>query len=157
MSKIKYTRNNNCPPGKERGAVLIISTIFLMVLTLISLNAVDTSTLEEKMSANSLFKHITFQAVETVVRDATSDNTVLAAAITSGLPVTHTISMTNAAITASANITFQGQGIPLGFSLGNNEGSYVANRFSADGTASVSATSAQTTTSQGVTVVGPAL
>ena len=140
----------------ERGAVLIVSTIFLMVLTVISISALDASLLEEKMAANSMFKQMTFQAVESVVNDALSDTTILATAIDSGNMVQHTVSMTNTAIVTNADITYQGQGLPVGFSLGQNEGAYSAFRFGAEGSASIAGTSAQTETSQGVTVVGPA-
>jgi type IV pilus assembly protein PilX len=149
---------NPCYPdaiAKQSGAVLMISLVVLVVLTVISLSALDSSVLEEKMSANSMNKQITFQAVESVVNDAIRDTDILSSAITSGNSVQHTVTMTNTAIVASADITYQGEGIPVGFSLGQNGGSYVAYKFDATGTATIAASAAQTATSQGVSVVGP--
>jgi len=49
---------------KERGAVLAISLIFLLVMTLIGLTGMKTSVLEEKMAGNSRNQGLAFQAAE---------------------------------------------------------------------------------------------
>lgn len=55
-------------PGRQRGVVLIVSLILLMVLTLIGVTAMQTSSLEERMTGNALDKNIAFQAAEAALR-----------------------------------------------------------------------------------------
>ncbi len=55
---------------KERGAVLVISLIFLLVMTLIGLTGMKTSVLEEKMTGNSRNQDLAFQAAETGLHGA---------------------------------------------------------------------------------------
>ncbi|MCX7100437.1 MAG: PilX N-terminal domain-containing pilus assembly protein, partial [Methylobacter sp.] len=54
----------------QSGAVLIISLIMLLLLTLIGTTAMQTSTLEEKMAGNLRDRDIAFQAAESALRDA---------------------------------------------------------------------------------------
>ncbi|MCX7098671.1 MAG: PilX N-terminal domain-containing pilus assembly protein [Methylococcales bacterium] len=56
--------------GRQCGAVLIVSLIILTLLTLIGLNSMQSTMLEEKM-ANNLRQHdLAFQAAEAALRDA---------------------------------------------------------------------------------------
>lgn len=55
---------------KQRGAVLIISLIMLLLMTILGLAAMRTSLFEEKMAANSRDQTLAFQATEIALRDA---------------------------------------------------------------------------------------
>lgn len=55
---------------RQRGVVLIVSLILLMVLTLIGVTAMQTSTLEERMAGNAWDKQRAFQAAEAALRAA---------------------------------------------------------------------------------------
>ena len=57
------------PMHQQRGAVLIISLIMLLVLTLLGVSSMRTTTLEEKMAGNLRDKNLAFQAAETALRD----------------------------------------------------------------------------------------
>ena len=61
--------NSTFLPNHQRGAVLIISLIMLLVLTLIGVTSMRTTTLEEKMAGNLRDKNLAFQAAETALRD----------------------------------------------------------------------------------------
>lgn len=52
----------------QRGAVLIISMLILLVMTLIGVSSMSTSTLEEKMAGNLRDREIAFQAAEAALR-----------------------------------------------------------------------------------------
>ena len=54
---------------QQRGAVLIISLIMLLVLTLLGVTSMRTTVLEEKMAGNLRDKNTAFQAAETALRD----------------------------------------------------------------------------------------
>lgn len=57
---------------RERGAVLVISLLLLLVLTLIGLAATRSTTLEERMVANQRDHEVAFQAAEMALRDGES-------------------------------------------------------------------------------------
>lgn len=61
-------RRNITSQAPQRGAVLIVSLLILLVLTIIGVAAMNTSNLEEKMAGNSRAKDITFQAAESALR-----------------------------------------------------------------------------------------
>ncbi len=52
----------------QSGAVLIISLIILLLLTLIGATAIQTTSLEEKMAGNLRDENLAFQAAETALR-----------------------------------------------------------------------------------------
>lgn len=55
---------------KEQGAVLIVSLIILLVMTVIGLAGIEVTTLEERMAGNMRDRNIAFQAAEATLRDA---------------------------------------------------------------------------------------
>ena len=52
----------------ETGAVLVVSLLFLLVLTLIGLTGMQVTSLEEKMSGNMRDRNLAFQAAESALR-----------------------------------------------------------------------------------------
>lgn len=55
---------------RQQGAVLIIAMIFLIILTLLAVTGMNTTSLEEKMAANSQETNRAFQAAETGLAEA---------------------------------------------------------------------------------------
>lgn len=53
----------------ETGAVLVVSLLFLLLLTLIGVTGMQVTSLEEKMSGNMRDRNLAFQAAETALRD----------------------------------------------------------------------------------------
>jgi type IV pilus assembly protein PilX len=68
-------------PAKQRGSVLVVGLVFLAVMTAIVLAVMRSSTLEERMAANSRNAQIALQAAEAMVREAE------ATAFTGGAPL----------------------------------------------------------------------
>jgi len=58
---------------QQSGAVLIISLIMLLLLTLIGASSMQTTSLEEKMAGNLRDRNLAFQAAESALRDAEQD------------------------------------------------------------------------------------
>jgi len=56
--------------GKQRGAVLFISLIMLLLMTLIGVSGMQTSILEEKMAGNFKDRNMSLQAAESSLRAA---------------------------------------------------------------------------------------
>jgi type IV pilus assembly protein PilX len=58
------------PVTRQHGAILIVSLLMLLVMTLIGVTAVSTTTLEEKMAGNARQRQLAFQAAESALREA---------------------------------------------------------------------------------------
>ena len=63
----------------QSGAILIISLIMLLLLTLIGISGTQTSSLEEKMAGNMRDKNLAFQAAESALKIA--ENSLLPPAL----------------------------------------------------------------------------
>lgn len=55
---------------QQRGAVLIISMIILLILTLLGVTSMRSSALQERMAGNTRDKHLAFEAAEAALIDA---------------------------------------------------------------------------------------
>lgn len=57
-------------PGRQQGFVLIMALVFLALLTIIGVTAMNTASLEEKMAGNMKDRNLAFQAAETTLLTA---------------------------------------------------------------------------------------
>lgn len=64
------TINKHLIPRQERGSVLLVSLIILLVMTLIGVSGMRTTILEEKMAGNMRDADLAFQAAEAALRAA---------------------------------------------------------------------------------------
>lgn len=64
-AKIQRYQNN-----PERGSVLLVSIIMLIAITMMSIVAMKSSILQEKLAAGAMDQNIAFQAAESALRDA---------------------------------------------------------------------------------------
>ena len=55
---------------RQRGAVLIVSLLMLLVMTLIGITGVQVTSLEEKMAGNTRDRNLAFQSAEAALRAA---------------------------------------------------------------------------------------
>lgn len=60
---------NPTTPTRQRGVVLIIALIILLALTILGVSGMSTTTMQERMSANTRDRQIAFQAAEAALRD----------------------------------------------------------------------------------------
>lgn len=67
MLVITYSRPTR---QRQHGATLVISLIFLVLLTLVGVTAMQSTILQERMAGNSRERNIAFQAGEIGLRDA---------------------------------------------------------------------------------------
>lgn len=58
------------PQIRQKGSALIISLLFLLVLTIIGISSMGTTMLEEKMSGNLRDQQLAFQAAESALQSA---------------------------------------------------------------------------------------
>lgn len=71
----------NLSKAKQQGAVLAVSLILLLVLTLVGITGMQTTSMEEKMSGNGRDYDMAFQAAEVALRNAESYVTGLVTAV----------------------------------------------------------------------------
>jgi len=70
MDTLKGITTMHTPnPTSQNGAALITGLIFLVVLTLISLSAIKSTSLEERMAGNARDQDVAFQAAEAGIRE----------------------------------------------------------------------------------------
>ncbi len=62
--------NKNTHPKKQQGFVLITSVLFLGLLTMLGITALETTNLEDQMTRNVRYQAIAKQAAESALRDA---------------------------------------------------------------------------------------
>ncbi|PAU66041.1 pilus assembly protein PilX [Pseudomonas sp. PIC25] len=54
---------------RQRGSALIISLVFLLLLTMIGVSSIQDSTLQERMAGNERDRNLAFQAAEAALRE----------------------------------------------------------------------------------------
>lgn len=52
----------------QRGAVLLVSLVFLLLLTLLGVSSMQNATLQEKMASSVMMRNVSFQAAEAALR-----------------------------------------------------------------------------------------
>lgn len=68
--EVSASRDRSGYPWGQRGSVLIVSLIMLLLLTLIAVAAMRTTILQERMAVNLHDRGLAFQAAEAALRDA---------------------------------------------------------------------------------------
>jgi len=63
----------NTPGSRQRGVVLVISLLMLLVLTMIGLAATRGTTIEQRMTANQNDQEVAFEAAEAALRAGESE------------------------------------------------------------------------------------
>ncbi len=60
----------NALPCRQKGAVLAISLIILVLMTIIGVSSIQTTIMEERMTGNMRDQNIAFQSAEAAIREA---------------------------------------------------------------------------------------
>ncbi len=140
---------------QQRGAVLVVSLVMLMVMTLVGISAMRSAVEEEKMSANSMNWNKTFQAAESAVNSVMADAEVqLAGAITEGEDSEFSTALTtlysDGSVTSTASTTFNNEVGTVSGESTSVEGSTIAYSFEVIGTGTMTATGAASRIAQGI-------
>ncbi len=57
----------------QQGAALVVSMLFLLIMTILGISAMNTNILEEKMVSNTRFQNIAFQAADSCLSQIADD------------------------------------------------------------------------------------
>lgn len=148
----------NTPRGatayRQRGIALAVALVFLVVLTIIGITAMQTNVLEQRMAGNIQTSNNAFQAAESGIAKALRESTVTDATKTSSSPNTYsyTFGTGGNAETATVKAWYQapGSNAPPGYSMG---GPFMQHNFAVN--SSVSGGAGHATHQQGFYIVGP--
>lgn len=66
----KYPNSSRAVTKRQDGAILVFSLVFLAVLTMMGVSGMESTTLEERMSANMVDHEIAFNAAESALQAA---------------------------------------------------------------------------------------
>lgn len=136
----------------QRGMVLVISLLMLLVLTLLGLGSMGSATMEGRMASNLQSQTIAFQAAESAIANAVQDNLMRIDAMDSDQTETYTLVD---GVTSTATVRYIGTGIPNGFSLKMGGGGFISHEFDTQGLGTADNLAAQATHTLGVAQIGP--
>lgn len=145
---------------QQNGAVLIVSLVMLLLMTILGLTAMSGATMEQKMAGNSQDLNITLQASESATRAVYENLNLLGQALNSATPVAQDVRLDSGFVLAdqpvksNASVQYIGKSPLAGFSLGVNKSNFVAHHFEVTGTGTMSG-NITTVTAQGVYRVAP--
>ncbi|MCR9190422.1 MAG: PilX N-terminal domain-containing pilus assembly protein [Alteromonadaceae bacterium] len=107
---------------KQRGAVLVISLVILLVVTLLGVGALETAVFQERMAANSQNKNVAFQDTASLLEDILRDPNVLGGTATVlndaivrgvGEPSNVTNYAADDPVSAEYSVTYMGESNPF--------------------------------------------
>ncbi|MCG6969683.1 MAG: hypothetical protein LJE85_07955 [Gammaproteobacteria bacterium] len=151
---------NFAQPRGQNGAVLIVSLIILLVMTVLGVAASGSANMELRMAGNNERINTTLQAAESAVEATINNVNLLGQALNSTTSINATIRLdsdydvANQPVESVAEISYLGQGSMDGFSMGINQNNFVAHNFEVKGTGSMQ-DNVTSVTSQGVFRVAP--
>lgn len=158
---VQHTLNRAPLIKHQQGAVLILSLIILLVMTLIGLASMNTSLMQEKMANNAQKTNVTFQAAESAVSVIIEevlggDESKLSEALNSTTFQSSSTSLNlgTSHVSASYQVTFLGDVLTTSEGYSNNADitstTIPQTRYELLGIGSVPGSSAQTIIRQGI-------
>ena len=152
------TDNQDWNKSRQSGTALLVAMVMIFMMSVLGITAMRESSLEKRMTTNSVHKSTTFQTAESATDIALNSPEKLSAAFNDNgtihdIPLPASI---NNEMESKAQLRFVGSGPPVGFSLGTG-GGFQALRFVAEGTASIDAVQSSSTVHQGAYRTVPAL
>ena len=139
--------------NKQSGAALLVSLLFIFMMTVLGISAMTDATQEGQLANNAIQKELTLQAAETasnaMYAQANSlENSICNDSTTwTALPHLNHSSYQD----TQARVEYGGKANPVGYSLGGPIG---ARRFVVTGTSDIASISTGSRVSQGVILLG---
>ena len=106
----------------QRGAVLVISLIILLVVTLLGVGSLETAVFQERMAANAQNNNVAFQDTASLLEDVLRDSTVLGGTATvlnasivrgKGVPSAAVSYTATNPVSATYVVTYMGESSPF--------------------------------------------
>ncbi|MEE9333386.1 MAG: PilX N-terminal domain-containing pilus assembly protein [Granulosicoccaceae bacterium] len=139
--------------AKQEGAALMISLIFIFMITVIGITAMKDATLEGQLANNAIQKEMTLQAAEAASNVLFNDEDSLIDSVCDDNPLWEPQAQLQqtAEQTTRARVEYSGRANPIGYSLGGPIG---AKLFVVTGDSRIDSVSTGSRVSQGVIYIG---
>lgn len=146
----------------QRGAVLLVALVLLLVTTFVGFSTMETSNLESKMATTREIKEQTFQAAEASIEFALDDLPMISAAYVEGLKTTptwptDTYSFDDPDIAGGVRVEFLGTAKSMGYSIRKGASGVATYFYEVRGDANRANTNISSVHTQGIYVEGPSL
>ena len=143
-------------PVRQNGAALIVAMVLIFMMTVLGLTAMRESSLEKRMTTNSVHKLTAFQAAESATELTINNPDNLNAAFASQGTVTqvNVAQPSNMEVVLEGTIVYTGDGLPVGFSSGSG---FSALRYTVEGSADIDSVQSSSRVNQGISRLVPAL
>jgi Tfp pilus assembly protein PilX len=138
---------------RQRGFVLVVCLIILLVLTVLGVNSMGTINLEQRMASNSQNKYETFQITESAIYDTFATGTDIDTVITTGVAVTTPNNTYGSDYTTST--TTSPKPADLRYLTGYNVKMFRGDTVEIIGTTTSAGTGARSQLAQGATKISP--
>jgi hypothetical protein len=144
-------------PNRQSGIALFATLIILLVITVLATSSISVTSLEQTMATNIQAESMAFQASESAINAAMTNDALLLQAIDSapGSWPTSSIDLNDPKVTSVAEVRHMGTGNASGFSIGLESGMFGAFRFEIIGRGTVDAINVQSESTQGAYKIAP--
>lgn len=142
--------------NQQRGTALLVALVLIFMMTVLGLTAMRESSLEKRMTTNSVHKSTAFQAAESATELTINDLENLNAAFAAnGTRTTVDVPQpSNTEVSLQGAIEYTGSGLPVGFSSGSG---FETLRYRVEGSADIDSVQSSSRVNQGITRLVPAL
>ena len=147
-------------PGRQSGAVLFVSLVMLLLVSIIGVAGIRSVVMEKNMSTNNQYEMLVFQGAESAIEGILADDDAYVDAINTAIgdpAPTRSYSLDHASysftLTSGASITVGTPEVPVGYSLGD----FVRYPFTVTGSSSIASINASDTHVQTASKIAPYL
>ena len=140
--------------GVQRGAMIYMTLIILLLVTVLATTAISLTTGEQKMATGNQAMRAAFHASESAINAAINDDDALLDAVVLGTRVL-AVDLGNTQITSTATINLTGSGTATGFSLGVEGGTFGAYQFEIVGSGEIADVGSKAESVQGLYKIAP--
>ena len=142
--------------SSQQGTALLVALVLIFMMTVLGLTAMRESSLEKRMTTNSVHRSTAFQAAESATELTINnlDNLNAAFAANGGEVTVNIPQPSKTELVLEGEIKFTGNGLPDGFSSGSG---FTTLRYSIEGRADIDSVQSSSRVSQGINRLVPAL
>lgn len=141
---------------KQSGSALLVALVLVLISTLLGISAMENSGIENMLANNAKFQEQAFRTAEAASGSMlTEANFILLANDPSA--IVNTVDSINTKVSISGELSSMGTGLSNGYSMGIGIGGFQTYKFSASGTAVITAVDSRSQVIQGMDRVAPAL
>lgn len=149
--------------NRQRGAVLVVALMLLLVTTFIGFSSMETSNLESKMATTRELKELTFQTAESVIEQSLDNIAFIAQAYAVSVqggtnwPTQEYDFDYDTSLAGTSEVSFVGNDSTEGYTVRKGASGIATYYYEVRSTASRTGTNISSTHIQGVYVEGPSL